>query len=170
MTTSSDTPQLSQEEINALLIAYGITPTEHVPSSPEPDPADPAVRAAMAAQEKAAKSGKPISQFITDSTDRIGQLFARLTQLRDVLATVNPQQAEAKDIKDSLKVELRRLDPASRKIQLWCAGARHGYEVRCSQKTAVDLKRMKIQFPDAYAACVTETDQWGLFEIRSTDD
>jgi hypothetical protein len=160
-----ESPALSQAEIDALLARYGVPPVIHAQHGQVVAVDDPAAVAAAKARARAERAGKPLTQWITPAGDRIGQLFALLAELKAKIAVVKPYENEARDIGESIKAQLRQLDPQGRKIQLFCEGRSDGAELRGVPKTSVDMALLKHKYPEAYAECVTTADQFSLYVI-----
>jgi len=170
MTTPSDTDTtpditpLSQEEIDQLLAQYGIPPAAaYTPRLAPVDHNDPAVIAAATNRARIESKGKAVSQFVTSPGEVIATLFDELDTLKPTLDELEPL---VKSLKDRIKAMLRQLDPRSPKIQLYRTGRKHGYELRNVPKTLCDMKKLKAEFPEAYAACTYESDQWSLYPIK----
>lgn len=165
MTTPSDTAlELTQPELDALLARYGIPPAAAcTPRATAVDPNDPAVVAAATQRARIESKGKTVSQFVATSGEAIAALVDELDSLKPQLDELEPQ---VKNLKDRIKAMLRQLDPRSPKIQLFRTGRTNGYEVRNVPKTLCNLHKLKAEFPEAYAACAYESDQWSLYAVK----
>lgn len=163
MTTPSDTTaELTQQELDALLARYGIPPAV-APRQASVNPNDPAVIAAATNRARVEAKGKTVSQFVTMPGEVIATLMDELDLLKPQIDELEPQ---VKNLKDRIKAMLRQLDPRSPKIQLFHTGRKNGYELRNVPKTLCDMGKLKTQFPEAYAACTYESDQWSLYVIK----
>jgi hypothetical protein len=151
----------SQTEVDQLLLAYGVGT---VLGTPAVSPEDPAVLAAGAQLRKAEKDGKPPTQCIAGPGDRLAQLFDEYDQLKEQLDALKPR---VDDLKDAIKAALHELDPHARRVQLFRAGRSDGLVFAGTPKTYMDGDKLKADFPDAYAACSYEKDQWELRRIGS---
>jgi hypothetical protein len=169
----------SQTEVDQLLLAYGIMPDTPAAMPGPIDLSDPAVLACAAQRQKAEKDDKPVTQviattkamitpvqdeFVITPGNRLAQLFDEYDQLKEQLDALKPR---VDDLKDAIKAALHELDPHARRVQLFRAGRSDGLVFAGTPKTYMDGDKLKADYPDAYAACSYEKDQWELRRIGS---
>ena len=154
---------LTDDEVLALMARVGIVPAADMPASD-----DPATVAAAKARQRYAKRGKPLSQYMTDASHRLGQLFLEFS-------VVKPQaddlKERAEDLSKSIKSDLSAQNPnVSHTVQLYCAGRDDGLAMIPYPKTKINWDALKAARPDIVAvlAQFTETEtEWRLTRIKN---